>query len=287
MNTPSYDEIVRRINLDELVKQVHDLPTLPAIVMDILNSLDNEDIDITVLAKKVSHDQALTAKTLRFANSSFYASQSKVTTIPQAITLLGVQSVRNLITAAAMSGCFPEKICAGFDFKVFWRHSMATAVCARVIARHMRLNQDIAFVAGLLHDIGRLVLVTRFTETYEAVIAYREAQDCYLLDAEHAVMGVDHTMAGHALAVHWHFSNAIQNAIAEHHAPDPDAGSALAQLVHVANVVVHALDLARDDDDLVPPMSESAWNALGLGKTAWLQIFRETELEFGEMDKVL
>jgi hypothetical protein len=58
-------------------------------------------------------------------------------------------------------------------------------------------------------------------------------------------------------------------------------------LVHVANVVVHALDLARDDDDLVPPMSESAWNALGLGKTAWLQIFRETELEFGEMDKVL
>ena len=283
----SYDDIMRRISLDDMVKQIHDLPTLPAIVMDILNSLENEEVDIAVLAKKVAHDQALTAKTLRFANSSFYAAQSKVTTIQQAITLLGVQNVRNLITAAAMSGCFPENACTGFDFKAFWRHSMAVAVCAKVIARHLRLNQDYAFVAGLLHDIGRLVLVTRFTDLYARVIAYRAEHDCYLLQAERIVMGVDHTMAGHALAVHWHFSNPIQNAIAEHHQPNAHSGSALGSLVHVANAVVHALDLAGVEDDLVPPLDTEAWHALGIDKTVWLQIFRETELEFGEINRVL
>ena len=287
MSGISYDDIVRRIGLDELIKQIHDLPTLPAIVMEILNSLENDDVDINILARKVSHDQALTAKTLRFANSSFYATQAKVTTIQQAITLLGMQNVRNLITAAAMSGCFPENACAGFDFKAFWRHSMATAVCARVIARHLRLNQDYAFVGGLLHDIGRLVLVTRFTGDYEKVIAHRREHDCYLLEAERAVMGIDHTMAGHALAVHWHFSSAIQQAIAEHHTPDPHSGSALGALVHVANVAVHALDLAGVEDDLVPPLNDHAWAALGLSRQAWLQIFHETELEFGEINRVL
>ena len=98
---PSYDQIVRKIHVDEMVKQVQDLPSLPAIVMELLNSIDEEDLDISVLADKVALDQSLTAKTLRFANSSLYGTSAKVTTIQQAITVLGVQSVRNLITAAA------------------------------------------------------------------------------------------------------------------------------------------------------------------------------------------
>ncbi|HZV67596.1 MAG TPA: HDOD domain-containing protein, partial [Telluria sp.] len=185
---------------DDIVKNLEDLPSLPAVVMELLSSIDQEGVDISVLAKKVSHDQALTAKTLRLANSSLYGLQVKVTTIQQAITFLGFQTTRNLITAAAVTGCFAEGQCPGFDDKAFWRHSIATAACAKVLARRMRFNQDYAFTAGLLHDIGRLVLVSSYPALYQQVLAYRDTNDCPVLEAERAVLGVDHVVAGVALA---------------------------------------------------------------------------------------
>jgi putative nucleotidyltransferase with HDIG domain len=277
-NTLSYDDVVR--NLD-------DLPSLPAVVMELLNSIDQDDVDISVLAKKVSYDQALTAKTLRLANSSLYGLQVKVTTIQQAITYLGFQTTRNLITAAAVTGCFTEGHCPGFDHKAFWRHSIATAACAKVLARQMRFNQDYAFTAGLLHDIGRLVLVSCFPNQYSETIAYRADHDCYLLEAERAVLGVDHVDAGLALAEHWNFSDTMRLAIGGHHDPEAPGAGFLAAIIHVADAIVHALDLAQVQDDLVPPVSTVAWTALGLDEEIYLQLFRETELQYDEISMVL
>ncbi len=275
------------LSLDDIVNKLQDLPSLPAVVMELLTSIDQEDVDISVLARKVSHDQALTAQTLRLANSSVYGLQVKVTTIQQAITFLGFQTTRNLITAAAVTGCFAEGQCAGFNDKAFWRHSIATAACARVLARRMRFNQDYAFTAGLLHDIGRLVLVSTYPERYAEVIAARAAADRELLDAERAILGVDHVTAGVALAAHWNFSDTMRLAIAHHHDPEAPGAGFLATIIHVANAIVHALDVAREDDDLVPPVSSVAWTALGLTEEAYLHVFRETELQFEEIATVL
>lgn len=275
------------LEFDDIVKNIQNLPALPAVVMELLDSIDREDIDIGVLAKKVSHDQALTAKTLQLANSPLYATQVKVTTIQQAITLLGFQSVRSLITAAGIAGCFPNGQCAGFNFKAFWRHSVATAVCAKVLARHLHVNQDFAFTAGLLHDIGRLVLVTAFPQQYSSAISHRIAYDCYMLDAEHAVLGLDHVIAGHALAEHWNFSETMQKAIAGHHEPEVPGAGFLASIVHVADFIAHALDLSGAPDDLVPPLSLIALNSLGMGEETYMHVFRETELEFEEISRVL
>ena len=287
MNIPTPTEIMQRLQFDEVVVQIKDLPSLPAIVMELLNSIDQENIDISVLAKKVSQDQALTAKTLRFANSSFYGTPSKVTTIHQAITLLGVANVRDLITAAAISGIFPENQCPDFDFHAFWKHSIATAICAKLLARHVHVNADYAFTAGLLHDIGRLVLVTRFPDNYAAVIAYRKQRDCYMLDAEREILGIDHMVAGHALAVHWHFSEVMQHAIVGHHEPEKSEASALVSLVHVANSIVHALDLSGVEDDLVPPVSLLAWNNLGLEEEIYQHVFSETVLQVEKLNQVI
>ncbi|MGZ8320282.1 MAG: HDOD domain-containing protein [Telluria sp.] len=273
--------------LDDVVRNLLDLPSLPAVVMELLSSIDQENVDISVLAKKVSHDQALTAKTLRLANSSLYGLQVKVTTISQAITFLGFQTTRNLITAAAVTGCFPEGLCAGFDHRAFWRHSIATAACAKVLARRMRLNQDYAFTAGLLHDIGRQVLVTSFPELYAQVIAARKAGDIELLDAERTILGVDHVEAGIALAGHWNFSDTMRLAIAHHHDPEAPGAGFLATIVHVANAIVHALDIAGEEDDLVPTVSSVAWTALGLNEESYLHVFRETELQFEEISTIL
>ena len=273
--------------LDDIVRKLEDLPSLPAVVMELLSSIDQDDADISVLAKKVSYDQALTAKTLRLANSSLYGLQVKVTTIQQAITFLGFQTTRNLITAAAVTGCFAEGQCPGFDDKAFWRHSIATAACCKVLARRVRFNQDYAFTAGLLHDIGRLVLVSSFAERYQEVMEYRKAHDTHVLEAEQVVMGIDHVVAGVALAQHWNFSDTMKMAIAYHHDPDHEGAGILAAIVHVANAIVHALDLAGDVDELVPTVSSLAWTVLGLNQEAYLHVFRETELQFEEITQLL
>ena len=275
------------LTIDEVVKNLLELPSLPDVVMELLSSIDAEDVDISVLARKVSHDQALMAKTLRLANSPLYGLQVKVTTLTQAITFLGFQATRNLIIAAAVTGCFTEGKCAGFDFKGFWRHSIATAACAKVLARRMKFNQDYAFTAGLLHDIGRLVLVTSFPELYAQALALRQQRDCELIEAEREVLGIDHVAAGVALAGHWNFSDTMRLAIAHHHDPEQPGAGFLATIVHVANAIVHALDLARDEDDLVPAVSSVAWTALGLTEESYLHAFRETEMQFEEISAVL
>jgi putative nucleotidyltransferase with HDIG domain len=278
---------MNRLTPEQLAAGVQDLPSLPAVVMELLSSIEQEDIDISVLAKKVSYDQALTAKTLRLANSSTYGLQVKVTTIQQAITFLGFQTTRNLITAAAITGCFPSGRCGGFHDKGFWRHSIATAACARALARRMRFNQDIAFTAGLLHDIGRLVLVTGHPDAYAQVVAWHAQHGGDWQDAEQAILGIDHVDAGVALADHWNFSSTMRQAIAYHHAPDIHGAGFLAAIVHVANAIVHALDLAGEDDELVPRVSSVAWDAMGLNEEAYLHLFRETEVQFGEMSTIL
>ena len=275
------------LSIDDVVRHLLDLPSLPDVVMELLSSIDAQDVDISVLAKKVSHDQALMAKTLRLANSPVYGLQVKVTTLTQAITFLGFQATRNLIIAAAVTGCFTEGKCAGFDFKAFWRHSIATAACAKVLARRMKFNQDYAFTAGLLHDIGRLVLVTSFPERYALVLARRRESDCELIEAEREVLGVDHVQAGIALAGHWNFSDTMRLAIAHHHHPEEPGAGFLATIVHVANAIVHALDIARDEDELVPAVSSVAWTALGLTEESYLHAFRETEMQYEEISAVL
>jgi len=275
------------MTLDELTAGLDDLPSLPAVVMELLGSIDQEDADLALLAKKVALDQALTAKTLRLANSSAFGLQVKVTTIQQALTFLGVQVTRNLIMAASITGCFPSGRCPAFNDKAFWRLSIATAACARVLARHMHFNPDVAFTAGLLHGIGRLVLVTRYPEQYDAVLRECERVDGDLLETERAMLGVDHILAGRALAEHWQFSDTLRQAIAFHGQPEMPGAGFLATIVHVASAVAHALDLAGYAREVVPTVSSVAWTALGLSEEAWLQVFRETELQFEEMTAIL
>jgi len=275
------------LTYDDIVNGLDDLPPLPAAVMELLRSVDADDIGIAVLAQKVSHDPALTAKTLRLANSSLYGLQVKLTTVQQAITYLGFQTTRSLIKAVAVTRCFADRGCAGFNQEAFWRHSIASAICAKLLARHARFNQDYAFTAGLLHDIGRLVLVGGFPRHYEQVLLRRREQDVVLLQAEREVLGIDHVEAGLALAEHWHFSDTMRLAIGGHHAPEQAGAGYLATIVHVADAIAHALDLARTDDELVPPLSEAAWNQLGLDDGMCHRLFQETELQYDEIAQVL
>lgn len=276
-----------KLTLADVIKGIRDLPSLPIIVVELLNSFEQSDISMGAMADKISRDQALSAKTLRLANSSFYGLQRKVTTIQQAITVLGFDSVRMLITAAGAIGNFSEEKHANFDFANFWRHAIGTALCAKELARARSINQDYAFISGLLHDIGVLVLVTRFSEKYAEVISYRDMHDCYRIEAEREVLGLDHAIVGRALAEHWKFPLLIQKSIGNHHAPENQDLGDIPSVIHVADAIVYALDLDGANNALVSVIDERAWKSLNIGNAAMRSVFRETEANFEDACQIL
>ena len=273
------------ISIAQIVEEVQDLPTLPAVVMEILNKIDDEETDTHELAEKVTHDIALTAKTLRYANSAYYSTMVKVTTIQQAISLLGLATVRQLIVTAALTGCFPEQRCEGFSHKNFWRHSNMVAIVSQILAKRVGFNSDVAFTAGLLHDIGTLVLVTYHAEEYEKTLAWQQEQQTAQLPAERHIMGIDHTEVGDMLALQWNFSEHIRHAISGHHHPDRPGLGFLTAIVHAANSITHALAVTSSEDIAQPEMNRVAWESLHLDEDSLQQILKESAKAFQQLEE--
>lgn len=265
----------------DVARKIGDLPALPTIILELVRSFDGPEVDVARLARTISHDQAMAARTLRVANSSYYGLSAKVKSIDQAIMLLGFDTVRSLVSTGAIVHALPVAG-AQVDLAQFWRHAMATAVCAHNVARRTRVHPEYAFLSGLLHDIGRLVLATRFPQQYAAAMLWRDQHDALLQHAEREVLGIDHQQVGLMLAKAWQFPLLIQRAIANHHAPTLDDLGDLASIVHVANAIVHALDLGTGSTAQVPPLSGEAWASLRLEGDMLRAVFRETEAQYQE-----
>lgn len=262
-------------SIAEALRRLRELPSLPDAVGQLLLLLQRDDLDTRELADKIALDQAIAAKTLRLANSSFYGLSARVTSLQQAIAVLGMHSIRTLVTAIAMTGSLRAPALPGFDLRQFWRHALATAAAARALARCQQQNPETAFTAGLLHDIGVPVLATCFPPEYAAMDAWRLAQGCSQSEAEQACFGFDHAAMGAALAAHWRFPPAIQEAAAQHHG-EQWQGRSLPLTVHLANLLAHAATPA-----------DPAWQALDLDPPAWLAVQARMEQDCQAMYPVM
>jgi putative nucleotidyltransferase with HDIG domain len=231
-----------QLSASQVSLAVRGLPSLPGIVLELLQTIDLHDTTMQFVANKISHDQALTATVLRLANSSFYGRPSRVSNIQQAIVMLGLGTTRSLVVAAAMTASFHPGSTVGFAFATFWRHAIGTAVSARGLAPGLRVSPDTAFIAGLLHDIGQLAMATCFPAECAAIQAWREREGCAMRDAEHAITGVDHAAVGAALAAHWRFPLEIQEAVGGHH----DVHAGLPLVIQLADQLAHALELGTE-----------------------------------------
>ncbi len=267
--------------------RLRDLPVLPRALTDLLAAMQRDDVAMEQLVEAISHDQSLVAKTLRLANSSFYGLSGRVHSIRDAIGVLGLRSLTTALTAAAVSGGFASPRCRGFDLAAYWRHSVACGLCARHLARTLKLDDGAAFTAGLLHDLGRLALASQLPERFTDVYDHRQQHDCQMLQAEADVLGVDHAEIGALVAKRWHFGSDIVEAIRHHHAPLPAQAPTLMDLVHVANGLVHALDLAKVADEMVPPLTADAWNRLALTQAQCDTVLERTEAELDELCEAL
>lgn len=278
---------MNHVALDLALSRIHHLPSLPTVVLELLASVDQEDINLDDLAQKISQDQAITARTLRLANSSFYGMERQVTSIQEAIAILGFQTVRRMVTTAALLDAFESTTENRFNFNRFWQHAIATAVCARELAPHLEVNPDHAYTAGLLHDIGRLVLATQFQTEYTATLAYQAAQDCPLLVAEQAVLGIDHAQVGEALTQHWKFPLTMTRAVADHHRTSCQGIAPLSLVVMAANAMAYALDTSSDTDNMVASLPEGLWQTLGLSTDTLQRVSALTATQFAGARQIL
>ncbi len=275
------------ISLDTLLDNIHRLPSLPSVVNELILALGKEGLSVAELAHGIEKDQALSARALRVANSPFYGMPKPVSSIHDAIVVVGFKAVSSLVTTAALTEYFKPPVLAWFDQSTFWRHSLGAAVSGRKLAPLAGLDPEIGYTAGLLHDIGRLLLVICCAKEYEAVFAWRDQHDLDLIAAEQELLGLTHADAGAALARHWHFGPEIEAAVARHHAPIAGERASYADLAHVANILAHGLDLARDTHALAPVLDESAWQRLNLNPKRVAQSLLPIEMDFDSYESLL
>lgn len=270
------------IDLLRLHQRVRELPALPQAVLEVLAVLRRDDSSTDACAERIARDQSMAARTLKLANSAFYGVAGRVATVRDAVHLLGRRTLVSLLTTAAVSAPFgPGLAGPHFTFARFWRHALGTALAAQAIARELGHDEELAFTAGLLHDIGQLALATHFPVEFGAVCAAARAADLPSRPAEEAVLGLDHAAVGTLIARHWRFPGHVAQAIAQHHTPQPDPGhprsASLADVVHVADAIAHALDLSQAADEAVPDVDLAAWARLALSPPTCLRLFEHTE----------
>lgn len=238
-------------------KSVQDLPALPTVVMRILKETESPDACTHTIERMLAADQALTSKVLRVVNSAYYGLSGQVTSLSQAIVILGLQQIRNLVlSVSAYSAIKPRTARQQETMRVFWLHSFGTAAATQIIAQRKRLSiqdAETAFVGGLLHDIGRLFLFSNFTQTYDQVIRYAEQKKMPVEKAELRLLGMDHGAVGAQMAEHWKLPKPLVKMIGEHEAPSQDIVDPLLYALCIADWITKDLYFDPERIEVAPP----------------------------------
>jgi HD-like signal output (HDOD) protein len=217
-------ENFRMQNASEVKQQIimlKQLPPLSATAARLLETLNNENASLSGLSEIISQDPGITARILGVANSAYFGQTNPILSVEEAIIrVLGLNMVKSLAFSIAISGVFDAKRCAGFDLEKYWFSSLATAALAREICRKLRPGQlaehDAVYLAGLLFDIGTLVLVHLFPEDYGQVIRQLAgAEDVDRLQVEEGVLGINSQQAGAWLTDRWHLPPVVVRVVAQ------------------------------------------------------------------------
>jgi HD-like signal output (HDOD) protein len=263
-----------------LVASIKDLVTLPEVALRIARMVDDPTSSSADIGREISRDAALTARLLRIANSSAYGHQGKIATISRAITVLGVRPVRDLTLGLTAIRTFDGIGNELVTMTSFWRHSFLCAVAAgQIAARLDNRHDDSLFVAGLLHDIGQLVLFSRapVPARQALLMSVDSADDTGLFLCEREVMGFDHGAVGLALAQTWGMPRSLQECIEFHHEPERAQEYPLeVATIHIANSVAVLAEIGSSELADAPQISNIALQAARLDSARVLEIVLQT-----------
>ncbi len=198
---------------------IHEVPTLPQVAFKLIALISEDRSSMREIGRLIEDDPPLVAKILKIINSGYYNVRNEIKSIQQAVVLPGMEEIKNLVFAMSVFSTFYHiKESQYFNFTQFWKHSAATGKAAAALSQYLKLDfGSAAFIGGLLHDFGRLVLQLYFQEEYQKVFKYSINENVALLQAEEEAMGFRHDVAGYWLAKKWKLPEDLMQIIGEHH----------------------------------------------------------------------
>ena len=241
--------------------------------MRILRLIADEKSSMEQISRMVERDPSLAANILKVSNSPYYGVRQKVASLKLALAILGLNEVINIVTSISIIRMFPSRRKAGeFNRAKFWRHSFGCASAAQMLAAELQFNTEgVEFVAGLIHDIGKLILDQYFHPKLKEIWSLREKEDIPVLEAEARVMGADHAILGSWLAESWHLPAVLVDSIMYHHRPldvlalsTPNPMPSLTAIVHLADILACEPELNFTESSASPQSfcENTAWKII-------------------------
>jgi len=259
---------------------VEDLPTLPTVVQRALSLTADPRSSAKDLAEVIALDQALTAKVLRIVNSAFYGLSRKISTVKDGVVVIGFNAVRSIATAASIVNMFGGKggHAGAFNYGDFWIHSIGVGICSMNLAQAIRYPRaDHVFTAGILHDLGKIVLDHHARDYFSAVLERAKRDSSTFWMAEEALGGPTHAFIGHKLAVRWNLPDELGEGMGGHH--DPLATeSKFSRIVFLADKLCKAHKVGHAGDFCSSVVCPEDWAVLGLSEAAISSVLSQMEL---------
>jgi len=250
-----------------IIGRLDELPSLPAVYHRARQVIDDPHAPLQALAEIIESEPSLAARLLRVANSAYYGFSGNVGSIQRALTMVGTDDVHDLIIATCVISTFRDLPLGAVSMRSFWEHSIACGIASRAIARRKSWDQpEICYLAGLLHDIGRLPMYILEPQIMgDVLLAHRERRG-HVWILEQQQLGCDHSEVGMELLKLWKLPLVFQTVAASHHGTVPAAAiSPAAAVVHVADIMVNGLRMGSSGTRWVPRLDDAAWEQTGLG----------------------
>ncbi|MDY0274481.1 MAG: HDOD domain-containing protein [Desulfomicrobium sp.] len=258
---------------------VKDLPTLPGVLHKVTALVSDPDSSIDQISKAISKDQVLSAKVLKMVNSPIYGFPGRIGSIQHALVLLGFNVIKGIIISTSVFDVMNE------NMKGLWEHSLGCALASAAIARALECKDPEEYaVAGLLHDIGKVVAVVQLPESRAAIDALVKDKDLAYRQAENEVLGFAHDRINMWLSNHWNLPANLKEGLAYHHRPmSATLYPKIAQVVHVGNFLTRVFEVGNGGDDQVSPLDEGVLEALDLSPQLLHKVMAELEHELVDL----
>ncbi len=256
------------------VEKIDTLPTIPGVLRKLLAVIENPKISLTEIGNFISNDPVLTTRVLKMVNSPIYGFPGRISSVQQALILLGLNVVRGLLLGVSVFEVMQKSMVG------LWEHSLGCAVTARIIAKRMNVAEpEEVSVSALLHDIGKVVMILRFKDDYERVVKEAEGRDVLIMDAEREFFGITHADSGAWVAKKWNFPLSLVDVIEYHHKPSLSRIVPVhSAIVHISDILTRAVGFGFAGDNYVPAVNPAAWELLGLSESDLRHIVDEMDM---------